>query len=308
MQDSSNTHNRVVMVINFLATHPTESFTLTELAEKLDISAGTAHRILKTLTEAKYLARHPKHKTYSLGLAMAAIGQAALERHSYVEVAHREMEVLAKELNLQCIAISVVEDEILTVARTGRPQTAESITHVGERRPFSPPFGLVSVAWSSGQKQQSYIERSAWQKSDPRYEYLMHSIELVRNRGFSIAAIGPTLRKIHDASLAYEENPFNKELRLQAIELMGELSNDELQLVEIPRAEGVRISHISAPVFDPNGEVALEIVLTGGMKVLSPDEISHYRSRLCAVAEYITSETHGRAGYPVKRLGRASNL
>ena len=294
MQDSS-THNRAIMIIDFLAAHPTESFTLSELTEKLNISNGSAHRILKTLTEAKYLTRHPKHKTYSLGLAMVAIGQAALGRHSYVEVAHREIELLSKELNLQCMAISVVEDEILTIARSGRPQTAESITRVGERRPFVPPFGLVSIAWSSRQKQKNYIERSAWPKTDSRNDYLMHSMALVRKRGYSIAALGPTLHKIHAATLAYEETPYKDDLKLQSLELMGQLTNEELQLTDLPRDKKIQISHISAPVFNANGEVVLEIVVTGGSSFLTYEQVDHYRRRLCAVAEYVTSESYGRS-------------
>ncbi|WP_372810629.1 helix-turn-helix domain-containing protein, partial [Litorivivens sp.] len=63
MASSSNT--RAIDVINFLAAHPTEAFTLTELAEQLALSHGSAHRVLNALTEARYLSRHPKHKTYS---------------------------------------------------------------------------------------------------------------------------------------------------------------------------------------------------------------------------------------------------
>ena len=292
MQD---TNSRVVMVINFLATHPTESFTLSELSERLNISTGSAHRVLKTLTEAKYLQRHPKHKTYSLGLALAAIGQAAMQKHNYIDVARREMEILARELNLQCIAISVAEDEMLTLVRTGRPKTAQSNQRVGERRPFSPPFGLVSAAWATREVRQHYLERMPLQKADPQYNYLEQSIERVRQRGFSIAAFGQTLEKIHQTTLAYEDAPFDEALKARSIELMGELSREELQLTEFPPSQDTQISHISAPVFSPTGEVSLELVLTGGATVLSVDEILHYRDRLCAVAEYVTSETHGRA-------------
>ena len=303
MQD---TNNRVVMVINFLATHPTETFTLSELSERLNISTGSAHRVLKSLTEAKYLQRHPKHKTYSLGLAMAAIGHAAMEKHSYIEKARREMEILARDLNLQCIAISVVEDEMLTLVRTGRPKTAQSYQRVGERRPFSPPFGLVSAAWATSEVKQKYLERLALKKDNPHYDYLQQSIEQVRKRGFSIAAFGPTLEKIHHATLAYEDSPFDEALKAHSIELMGQLSEEELQLQEFPPSLDTQISHISAPVFSPSGEVALEIVITGSAKMLPVEEITHYRDRLCAVAEYVTSETHGRA--PVSSNRWAANL
>src|SRR3546814_4826507 len=76
-EDSSR---RIVRLINFFAAHPTESFTLSEVVDQLSISLGSAHRALRSLADARYLVRHPAHKTYSLGLALVAVGQAALER------------------------------------------------------------------------------------------------------------------------------------------------------------------------------------------------------------------------------------
>ncbi|MGE4341290.1 MAG: helix-turn-helix domain-containing protein, partial [Pigmentiphaga sp.] len=72
--DRSN--SRVVDIINFLATYPADSFSMSQISAHLGLSHGSAHRVLGTLTEAGYVSRHPRHKTYSLGLAMVMIGQA----------------------------------------------------------------------------------------------------------------------------------------------------------------------------------------------------------------------------------------
>src|SRR3546814_11594689 len=77
-EDSSR---RIVRLINFFAAHPTESFTLSEVVDQLSISLGSAHRALRSLADARYLVRHPAHTTYSLALALVAVGQAALARH-----------------------------------------------------------------------------------------------------------------------------------------------------------------------------------------------------------------------------------
>ena len=71
-RDSSGPNARVIDVMNFLAARPTESFTLTEIALHLGLSNGSAHRVLTTLAESQYLSRHPKTKTYSLGMALGA--------------------------------------------------------------------------------------------------------------------------------------------------------------------------------------------------------------------------------------------
>src|SRR5205807_5671765 len=48
---------RVVAVLNFLTAHPDESFTLSELARRLDLNKATCHALLMTLTDAGYLLR-----------------------------------------------------------------------------------------------------------------------------------------------------------------------------------------------------------------------------------------------------------
>ena len=90
-RDSSGPNARVIDVMNFLAARPTESFTLTEIALHLGLSNGSAHRVLTTLAESQYLSRHPKTKTYSLGMALVAIGQAALAKHRDIDIARREL-------------------------------------------------------------------------------------------------------------------------------------------------------------------------------------------------------------------------
>ena len=289
-----STNNRVVAVINFLAANPADSFTLSELAGALDISAGSAHRVLKTLTEARYLTRHPKHKTYSLGLALAAIGQATLEKHPYVEVAHREMEVLSKELGAQTLAVSIIEDEILTLVRAGRPQRSESISRVGERHPFIPPFGLAHMAWAPEQAVEHYLQAAAWKKGDEQYDYLTRAMAVVRQRGYSMAAAGPALRRMRLAVTDYTQSDDIHSLKEQVIALAGELSLDELQLFNLDEDKSYQLGHISAPVFNAKGAVVMEIAVTGGVDLLAAPEVSRYAERICAAAAFVTSETHGR--------------
>ena len=62
--------DRVVRVLDFLAAHPDDRFTLSELARRLELNKATAHALLVTLTDSGYLLRHPTDMTYSLGPAL----------------------------------------------------------------------------------------------------------------------------------------------------------------------------------------------------------------------------------------------
>ena len=78
---------RAIRLVNFLVAHPAEVFTLSELCQRLDINRASALRVLGALVAAGYIERHPRHLTYTLGVTLVAVGQAAAVRHPAVRVA-----------------------------------------------------------------------------------------------------------------------------------------------------------------------------------------------------------------------------
>lgn len=294
MADVAGPNSRVIDVINFLAAHPTESFTLSELAEHLALSNGSAHRVLSTLTEARYLSRHPKHKTYSLGVALVAVGQAALEKHRGIDIARREMARLTSELNAQCIATAIVDDELLFLAKEGVSQTHDGLVRVGERRPFVPPLGLGHIAWADKKTIAAYFARAQSTMSDSLRDYLKTALGTIRQRGYAIAANGDALRALHHTATHPVQRQSDDAYRSQIGELIGALSEKEIQLFNIADAGSDGFSYISVPVFSPTGSVSLELALSGMSDHLSTAEIERYAERLRATAAIVTSETHGR--------------
>jgi DNA-binding IclR family transcriptional regulator len=289
----SGPNNRVIEIINFLAAHPTESFTLGELTERLSISHGSAHRVLKILTEARYLSRHPKHKTYSLGLALVAIGQSALEKHPAMDVARGEMSRLADELEVQCVVTAIVDDEMLFLAREGVSQTRGGLIAVGERHLFIPPLGLGYVAWGKQEDVESYLDKVPMKEE--LSAYLIDSLSLIRERGYSMVAKGPVLSGVRQIVSDYVDNYRDEAYWSKMQSLFEQLSKNEIQLLSLEGMSAVSLNHISAPVFAPSGEVALELSITGIRDNLSVEDAKRYAERLCVAAATVTRETHGRA-------------
>ena len=54
VNETAGPNSRVIDVINFLAAHPTESFTLSEIARNVGLSNGSAHRVLTTMSGARF--------------------------------------------------------------------------------------------------------------------------------------------------------------------------------------------------------------------------------------------------------------
>jgi DNA-binding IclR family transcriptional regulator len=294
MADASGPNGRVIDVINFLAAHPTESFTLSELADHLGLSNGSAHRVLSALTEARYLARHPKHKTYSLGVALVAVGQAALEKHRGVDIARREMARLTDELRAQCIATACVDDELLFLAKEGAPQTHDGLSRVGERRPFLPPLGIGHIAWADSAAVAAYLAKAPATFSGAMRDYLLRALPVIRQRGYVIAANGPALRALRQTTTLPLHRQRDEAYWQRLHQLIGELTEREVQLLDIDDAVAEGVSYISVPVFSPSGSVAMELALSGMPEGLSRSEIERYIERLRAAASIVISETHGR--------------
>ena len=298
MREVANSNNRVVDVITFLSAHPTEAFTLSQLAERVGMSLGSAHRTLATLTEARFVARHPKHKTYTLGVALVAIGQSALEKHRSIEVARRELASLGVELRAQCTAAVVVDGEILILAREGAPRTHDAISRVGERRPFIPPLGLCHVAWASERELKAFLESAPFAPQDPRHAHLRRAVELVCARGYSIAGDGPTIRNLRQISRVPIGGPRTEDNRQSVLAAIASLSHEEIQLENLDATPAPSVSYISAPVFGPSGEVDLELTVSGLSSNMNSIEIKRCAEQLLATASRVTIETHGRLPKP----------
>jgi DNA-binding IclR family transcriptional regulator len=294
LSDVSNPTGRVIDVLNFLAAHPTESFSLAEIARHVGLSNGSAHRVLTTLASAHFLSRNEKQRTYALGAAMVAIGQAAVERHRGIEVARREIARLAVELNVQCSANAVVEDEILVLAKEGTAQSHRGLTRVGERRPLVPPVGLCHVAWSGEAAIAAYVEKAAPHMSEAMRAHLRAAFALIRRRGYAIAANGPGAHYSREATVRPAGQIRDQAYWASVFEMVGQLTANEVQLSAIADAGADGISYIAAPVFSPAGAVSLQLVISGMPRNLGPEEIERYAEKLCATAASITTETHGR--------------
>lgn len=294
-RDSVGPSGRVVDVMNFLASHPTETFSLSEIARHFDMSNGTAHRLLTKLAEARYLSRHPRHKTYSLGMALVAIGKAALAKHRDIEIAQRELVRLAGELKVQCVVSTVADGELLILACEGSSQGREPPNQIGERRPLIPPLGIGHFAWADERAQADFLLRAPVAFSAAARERMAFALSVIRKRGYNIAASGPAIRALRQLTSLPLGDQASEALWAGLRQLLADLSPDEIQLLDLDDIGPEGVSYITAPIFSPSGEVVLELGISGLPHGLDSAGIAHCVERLCAAAAIVTAETHGRS-------------
>jgi DNA-binding IclR family transcriptional regulator len=156
MTRSSPAVTRTVAVLNLFADHPTQAFTLTDIVTTLRLSRATCHALLVALTEANYLYRRVD-KTYVIGPALVAIGKAAHDNFSPLEVARLEMRKLADEFEALCTALFHEKSELVLRAQAGSVFHVGALHPIGQRIRMMSPWGALYSACSRPDRMEMWI-------------------------------------------------------------------------------------------------------------------------------------------------------
>ena len=286
--------NRALDILNFLAGHPTESFTLSELANRLDMNSASAHAVLAVLTDGGYLVRHATHKTYGLGPAVVALGNAALERHRVIAIARDEMRALSTDLGVQIVATAATSDEIVFVERVGRYTGHDPSPRVAERVPLVPPLGAVFLAWAADPTVDRWLARLG--PDTPAAELDLHRVSLdwVREHGYAVGLEGEVRAELGRTLAELTDQPASSDLRARLDKVVARLAHEPYGPGDA-LFEPFRVSLVAAPVFGPGGDVVLALSAIGFAEPLDTDAVDEIGQRLRRATTSITAETHGRA-------------
>lgn len=289
--------DRVVVVLNFLAAHPDEGFTLSELARHLDLNKATAHSLLNALAGAGYVLRHPSRLTYTLGPALVALGNAAVGASPAVDFARDEMRSLAEAFELECLATAAVGDEMVIVARSGVPGRLEAINElvqVGRRLPLVPPLGTVFKAWESDDEIERWLALVEQTTSEDQRLRYRAGLAAARRRGYVVgleadprATLGRAL-----AQLAGDERAARVRDVLDS--LVDELGHEDYILVDLEPGATYFVNHVVAPVFGTEGNVVLALSLFGFRGRLDSRQVDAYGTAVREACHRVTTSIHGR--------------
>ena len=274
---------RCVAVLNFLGANPGRQYSLSEIARALDLNKATAHALLTTLADAAYLIRDPDDKTYGLGPALIAIGNAARSTYPAAQLAEVPMGEIAREFDLECVASTAIGDEIVILATAGPRRPLGINIEPGLRLPLVPPLGTVFVAWSGETEIDRWLGNVGSEADDDDLERYRRALETVRARGYSVGLGGDEQQRLVESL----QSPAGERRRPTA-------PGEEYALVELGDDEtAYRLNHIGAPVFGPRGEVVLALFLIGFRGQIAANEVPRYAERLTQAAAEVTIALRG---------------
>jgi DNA-binding IclR family transcriptional regulator len=295
--------DRSVAILELMAAHPVDRFTLSEVARRCSINKATAHALLAALSRRGILLRHPDDKRYSLGPRLVAIGEAARRGYTAIDFAPAAVDRLSMTCGRWSRAFARRDDGVTVVAQANVPADVNPFDPVA--LPLIPPLGAVWMAWSDPPSIEAWLARSATAEA---VGPALAALPVIRRDGYAVTRASPELRRLSRPIIrAPTGRPGEAHRRPTPDEvrpLLAAIGRQRLLLVDIGDAGSHRIADVAAPVFDASGEVALVITLSGLDDVeLAGSEIRALGARVVATAEALTASVRGRrprrpAGYP----------
>jgi DNA-binding IclR family transcriptional regulator len=287
--------DRLVAVLELLARHPDERFTLSEVARQCSLNKATAHALLTTLSERGVLLRHPEEKRYSLGPRLVAIGEAARRGYTAVDFAPAVLHALVQAARLAGRATRVVArawqidgDQVVCVGQAGGGRSM----HVPLRLPLIPPVGLVFMAWSDPTSVETWLARAgAVDAMAPAVE----ALPAVRRQGFVVMQASPEWLSLTRAPPDRPGWPAEDGAGEGAQrDLLRTVARQPLVVGAVDRSGVYRPAEVSAPVFDARGEVALALSVSGmAGETVAGTELGELGRRVAAAGDGLTSSVGG---------------
>lgn len=247
MARSSSAVLRAAAILDFVAEHPGQSFSMVELVSALRISHSTCHSLISALVDVGYLFR-TSQKTYALGPRLASIARAAQDNSSLLEMAKPELRRIANRLDLVCSAL--VREGPLSVVR----ERSTSARHVGYavqigmtlrlRAPLAAAFFV-----SSPEKAAEWLSQLGELDVVAERETMRQGIDFLRAHGFVVLLNNPAAART-----------------AVPIDALFDGAVDQLKvslMLTISEQEPYSVSSIVTPVFDAAGDVAFVLSLIG---------------------------------------------
>ncbi len=275
-----------------LIQHPSQSFTLSELARLVSVPRATCDAILQALAVHRLVTRREDDLRYELGPAGIALGEAARIANPWLRAARVEGERLARAL-AACISVCVHDGRTARVAEAFDFGPLFAVrARVGQTIPLVPPFGAVFVAWHDEDAARWIARAGADLAADERDRY-RRALEAVRRRGYSVSIVTPRYASPETVEI-FASPPESDDARRARDELIRQAMHSDYLPVDLDPQTPVRVGQISAPVFDRTGVVAASLLLPGPEREITPAELHALAVRLLEAATRATDAAGGR--------------
>lgn len=249
---------RVLDVIELLSRAGHGEIRFSDVVRELDLSQGTAHAILKTLSDRGWVTRDPVTKVFALGPALTLVASGLDVRRPLAQIARTAVRRLSETTDMPASVLERAGDDLMITAFE-YPADLASAVPPNERIPYAPPFGIAFAAWDTADEQQAWIRRGA-ADDEGLHERLRTVLTRTRERGYDVDWMTPALSQAAQAigTLSGDSIPHN--LRSVIHQLRVEFASAEPMPDDSSRGAHP-VATISAPVLDADDRIALVLAI-----------------------------------------------
>jgi DNA-binding IclR family transcriptional regulator len=278
---------RAVEVLNFLASHPEQTFTLSDLVRRLGINVASMHAILAVLEQAGYVTRDNERRGYATGPMLVPLGHAAVHRHGSIVAARAALTTLATELGVTGLVVGAAGAEMVIldeINATSAQQTSvrSSGSSVGQRIRMAAPMGGVFYAWADNDQVDAWLA-AAPNGARREQAQLKRWLAAIRARGYAVGLETEARHGLRRAVRDLREEPGSRGAKSRLRSNVARLGDIATVLLEPNPQDSYDVAHIAAPVLAGDTTV-LSLYLTGFRRPLSAYELERIGERLCDTA------------------------
>ena len=249
---------RVLDIIELLSRPGDQGIRFSDVVRELDLSQGTAHAILKTLSDRGWLTRDPATKAFTLGPALTLIAAGLDTDRPLARIARTAVRRLADTTEMAASVLERVGDDLVITAFE-HPADLSTAVQPNERIPYAPPFGIAFAAWDTADEQEAWIRRGA--ADDASLRQRLHSVlTRTRERGYDIDWMTPALSQAAQAIGTLSEAAIPHNLRSVIVQLRVEFASANSMPDDNTRGAHP-VATISAPVLDTDNRIALVLAI-----------------------------------------------
>lgn len=182
--------NRAFDILEFIGKDPDKPKVLGEIAQTLNLNAGTCSNIIKTMVSRKYIEKAEHKKGYILGPAAYNLTGNEGYKKELIEISKPDMELLTAELN-ENSELSVLQKDLrLVLLRVKSDHDVQART-ASEKKAYDTAAGRIMLAYLSEAEIEAFVQKYGLPKEDEWKEAKSLSsffveISKIRSAGYAI--------------------------------------------------------------------------------------------------------------------------
>jgi DNA-binding IclR family transcriptional regulator len=275
-----------VAVLELLAAHPDDRFTLSEVARRCHLNKATAHALLSALSERGVLLRHPAEKRYSLGPVLVSIGEAARRGYSASDFVGPTLEELAGTTGLWARGWRLEDDHIAVVGEAGRPRGRPQGPPL--RLPPVPPVGVLGMAYADPPTVEAWLARAP---SAEGAGEAAAALPVIRRDGYVVMRATPEWRVLTGTA---SQGPAVVSDASSLRDALTGAARQPLVVTDLGDGARVAVGEVAAPVFAWDGAMALALsVATCSDEPMSAERIRQLAGAVVEAAGRLTALVGG---------------